>query len=295
MAIGYSTKYARGTVWMCEEDSIIDGETIRKGFRTHVQKKTRPVLVLSSNFGNSHSPVLNVLPMTSQSKPCSVNVEVFTEEQTVNYILCNQIKTVDVTNLSYYMFSVDEAVMHEVEKTIQMVLGISQPRIAKSIEDLEELIKNISTMRFNELSNREEFDTIVEKIAQGLESNYKSLMENYIMNLNASAKRLREQSPSLSARIETTKSDDSIEEQNSSSSEVNKPTNKNTKTNKPKRSMKPRGYWTEERKRQYVSDFDNHTIAWMMVTYEIDTEAQVKKRRNQYSYELNRNAKKEAK
>lgn len=295
MAVGYSTKYARGTVWMCEEDSIIDGETIRKGFRTHVQKKTRPVLVLSSNFGNSHSPVLNVLPMTSQSKPCSVNVEVFTEEQTVNYILCNQIKTVDANNLSHYMFSVDESVMHEVEKTIQMVLGISQPRIAKSIEDLEELIKNISTMKFHELSNREEFDTIVEKIAQGLESNYKSLMENYIMNLNASAKRLREQSPSLSARVETTKSDDSVEEQNSSSSEVNKTTNKNTKTNKPKRSMKPRGYWTEERKRQYVSDFDNHTIEWMMVTYEIDTEAQAKKRRNQYSYELNRDAKKEAK
>lgn len=295
MAIGYSTKYARGTVWMCEEDSIIDGETIRKGFRTHVQKKTRPVLVLSSNFGNSHSPVVNVLPMTSQSKPCSVNVEVFTEEQTVNYILCNQIKTVDATSLSHYMFSVDEAVMREVEKTIQMVLGISQPRIAKSIEDLEELIKNISTMRFNELSNREEFDTIVEKIAQGLESNYKSLIENYIMNLNASAKRLREQSPSLSARIKTTKSDDSVEEQNSSSSEVNKLANKNTKTNKPKRSMKPRGYWTEERKRQYVSDFDNHTIEWMMVTYEIDTEAQAKKRRNQYSYELNRDAKKEAK
>ena len=295
MAVGYSTKYARGTVWMCEEDSIIDGDIVRKGFRTHVQKKTRPVLVLSSNFGNSHSPVLNVLPMTSQSKPCSVNVEVFTEEQTVNYILCNQIKTVDATNLSHYMFSVDESVMHEVEKTIQMVLGISQPRIAKSIEDLEELIKNISTMKFHELSNREEFDTIVEKIAQGLESNYKSLMENYIMNLNASAKRLREQSPSLSARVETTKSDDSVEEQNSSSSEVNKTTNKNTKTNKPKRSMKPRGYWTEERKRQYVSDFDNHTIEWMMVTYEIDTEAQAKKRRNQYSYELNRDAKKEAK
>lgn len=295
MAVGYSTKYARGTVWMCEENDVIDGDIIRKGFRSHVQKKTRPVLILSSNFGNSHSPVVNVLPMTSQSKPCSVNVEVFTEEQTVNYILCNQIKTVDATNLSHYMFSVDDAVMREVEKTTQMVLGIAQPKIAKSIEDLEELIKNISTMKFNELSNREEFDTIVEKIAQGLESNYKSLMENYIMNLNASAKRLRENSPSLSARVETTKSNDSIEELNSSSNNVDKPANKNTNTNKPKRSMKPRGYWTEERKRQYVSDFDKHTIEWMMITYEIDTEAQAKKRRNQYSYELNRDAKKEAK
>lgn len=295
MAVGYSTKYARGTVWMCEEDNIIDGDIVRKGFRTHVQKKTRPVLVLSSNFGNSHSPVINVVPMTSQSKPCSVNVEVFTEDKTVNYILCNQIKTVDATSLSHYMFSVDEAVMREVEKTIQTVLGIAQPRIAKSIEDLEELIKNISTMKFNELSNREEFDTIVEKIAKGLEDNYKSLMENYITNLNASARRLREHSPSLSARVETTKFNDSVEESNSSSNNTTKSANKNTKANKSKRSMKPRGYWTEERKRQYVEDFDNHTIEWMMITYEIDTEAQAKKRRNQYSYELNRDSKKEAK
>lgn len=295
MAVGYSTKYARGTVWMCEEDNIIDGDIVRKGFRTHVQKKTRPVLVLSSNFGNSHSPVINVVPMTSQSKPCSVNVEVFTEDKTVNYILCNQIKTVDATSLSHYMFSVDEAVMREVEKTIQTVLGIAQPRIAKSIEDLEELIKNISTMKFNELSNREEFDTIVEKIAKGLEDNYKSLMENYITNLNASARRLREHSPSLSARVETTKFNDSVEESNSSSNDATKSANKNTKANKSKRSMKPRGYWTEERKRQYVEDFDNHTIEWMMITYEIDTEAQAKKRRNQYSYELNRDSKKEAK
>lgn len=295
MAVGYSTKYARGTVWMCEEDNIIDGDIVRKGFRTHVQKKTRPVLVLSSNFGNSHSPVINVVPMTSQSKPCSVNVEVFTEDKTVNHILCNQIKTVDATSLSHYMFSVDEAVMREVEKTIQTVLGIAQPRIAKSIEDLEELIKNISTMKFNELSNREEFDTIVEKIAKGLEDNYKSLMENYITNLNASARRLREHSPSLSARVETTKFNDSVEESNSSSNNTTKSANKNTKANKSKRSMKPRGYWTEERKRQYVEDFDNHTIEWMMITYEIDTEAQAKKRRNQYSYELNRDSKKEAK
>lgn len=120
-------------------------------------------------------------------------------------------------------------------------------------------------------------------------------MENYITNLNSSARRLREHSPSLSARVETTKFNDSVEESNSSSNDATKSANKNTKANKSKRSMKPRGYWTEERKRQYVEDFDNHTIEWMMITYEIDTEAQAKKRRNQYSYELNRDSKKEAK
>lgn len=294
MAVGYLTKYARGTVWMCEEDNLIEGGAIRKGFRTHVQKKTRPVLIVSSNFGNSHSPVVNVLPITSQSKSCSVNVEVFTEDKSVNYILCNQIKTVDAARLSYYMFSVDESVMLEVEKTIQTVLGIAQPRIAKSIEDLEKLINNISAAKFNELSNREEFDKIVENIAQGLEDNYKSLIENYIINLNSSAKRLSEQVPSLSTRIEPIKINN-LNKSDSSSSEVNKPVNKNTGTNKTNRSTKPRGYWTEERKRQYVEDFNTHTIQWMMLTYEIDTEAQAKKRRNQYSYELNRDAKKRAK
>lgn len=294
MAVGYSTKYARGTVWMCEEDDVIDGEIIRKGFRTHVQKKTRPVLILSSNFGNSHSPVVNVLPITSQSKPCSVNVEVLNEDHEVNYILCNQIKTVDASSLTYYMSTVDESVIREVEKTTQMVLGISQPKIAKSIEDIKELIENVSTMRFNDLSNREEFDNIMSNIAKGLEDNYKHLIENYISNINASARRLRESAPNLSAAVET-KSNNGVNDDKSSSNEYNKLENKNSKSERPKRKMKPRGYWTEERKRQYIEDFDNHTIRWIMINYEIDTEAQAKKRRHQYSYEINRDAKKEAK
>ncbi len=298
-------RYARGTVWMCE-DECFDNESLRKGFRTHVQKNSRPALILSSDFGNTHSPVVNVIPITSQSKPCSVNVQITLEDGSTNYIMCNQIKTVDASSLNHYMYCVSDDVISEVEKTIQTVLGISQPKIAKSFEDLEQLINNITTMKFNELSNRDEFDAIVTNVVNGLENTYKNLMQNYISNINASARRLREQSPCLSESIQkklNCADNNSVNTVNSTkynnveidvSSNHSDSSNDNKLTNhrKTSGSKKPRGYWTEERKRQYVADYDNHTIEWMMINYEIDTPEQATKKRHQYHYELKRDAKK---
>lgn len=300
-----TTRYARGTVWMCEDD-YFENENLRQGFRTHVQKKSRPALILSSDFGNTHSPVVNVIPITSQSKPCSVNVQITLEDGSINYIMCNQIKTVDASSLNHYMYCVSDDVISEVEKTIQTVLDISQPKIAKSFEDLEQLINNITTMKFNELSNRDEFDAIVTSVIKGLEDNYKNLMQNYISNINASARRLREQSPCLSESIQkklngadsnpvnifdSTKYNN-VEVDAPSNNSDSSNSNKSINRRKTSGTKKPRGYWTEERKRQYVADYDSHTIEWMMINYEIDTPEQATKRRHQYNYELKRDAEK---
>jgi mRNA-degrading endonuclease toxin of MazEF toxin-antitoxin module len=198
---GHSIKFKRGTIWLYREDEYQE-TNLRRGFASHVQGKTRPVLIVSSDYGNMHSPVVNVVPLTTADKPCSVNVPIEHEDGTLNYILCNQIKTVDSKQLSYYMSTIDDETMTEVEKTINYALGISVPRVEKSIKDIETMIQNVVTMKFNDLSTRDEFDAIVEKIAKGLESTYGDLMKAYVSNLNTAEKRIKAAAPELNKLTE---------------------------------------------------------------------------------------------
>ena len=278
--MGNSIKYKRGTIWLYKDNSYTETNLGRK-YSSHIQSNSRPVLIVSSDFGNTHSPVLNVVPLTTANKDCSVNVSMETEDGLLNYILCNQIKTIDAKDLVHYISTVDDETMEKVEKTINHVLGISAPRIEKSIKDIETLIENVAKMKFHELSTRDEFDNIVENIAKGLENTYSKLMEQYIENINSAEKRILAQAPEL-AKVTKTHNDVKSEE-----SEI-KDMVEESKKRKYTISNKPRGYWTPERKAQYVKDFNSHTIQWMMNTYKIDNEVQVKKRYSNYKWELNK-------
>ena len=276
--MGKSIRYKRGTIWFYKDNN--EDSNTRAGFRSHVQSNARPVLIVSSDFGNSHSPVVNVVPLTTANKECSVNVPMETEDGVLNHILCNQIKTIDAKDLSHYISTVDDETMAKVDKTINCVLGISTPRIEKSLKDIETMIQNVVTMKFNDLSTRDEFDTIVENIAKGLENTYGNLMEQYINNLNSAEKRIKEQAPELAkaSEIHNTKSEDISDE----ISEIIHEKRNGT------RNTKPKGYWTLQRKYQYVSDFDSHDIEWIMKTYEIDTKEQAKRHYYQYKWQINK-------
>lgn len=266
---GHMIKYARGTIWMCEDDGI-DEDLMRRGFRSHVQKKTRPVLIISNNYGNAHSPVLNVIPLTSQDKRSSVAVALVSEDGSLSCILCNQIKTVDANKLISYMGTVDEETMAEVEKITQYTLGIKVPKITESLNDLEALVKNIVTMKFNELNEREDLDNMVKYIADGLESTYKNLMTNYLNVCNTATRRIKSSAPALSEIVDTKSKDKSNKTKSSSSSTV----------------MKPKGYWTTDRKKEFVFDYDNLSMQQMMIKYGFDSEKPLKKRYYNYKYEL---------
>jgi mRNA interferase MazF len=261
---GHSIRYKRGTIWFCKDDEY-ENKNLRAGYNTHVQSNTRPVLIVSSDHGNKHSPIVNVVPLTTADKRSSVAVPLVAEDGTLSCILCNQIKTIDAKQLYKYMATVDDETMAEVEKTINYCLGISS-RIEKSLSDLENMVENITKMKFKELSeDRADFDNIVEKLVKSLESTYGDLMGQYIANVNSASKRIKKAAPELdkTSVVQETENEDS----------ESTPKKRNyTSSNKPK------GYWTLERKAEYVSDYESHTIQWMMDNYEIGTEEQAKRR-----------------
>ena len=268
-------KFKRGTVWMCKDDSYEDVNS-RLGFVSHVQANTRPVLILSLDHNNVSGYVLNVVPFTtSENRINSYTVPIVGDDGTNTNILCDQIKTVDKQQMLRYMGTMSEEVMAKVEKTINCCLGIS--RVDRSLDNLENTIKNIVAAKFKDLSNRTEIDSIVENIASGLESTYKTLLEEYIAGLNsASAKRVEGAAPELTKAVEMHEEKPKPKEE--TEPVINPPKDFKHNQNKDERpSNKPKGYWTDERK-----DYEKNTISYMMSKYEIDTEEQVK--RNYYTF-----------
>lgn len=91
-----------------------------------VQGGSRPVLIVSNNLNNIHSPVVTVVSLTSQTKPdLPVHVTIpAVSGEGLNTILCEQIKTIPKDHLKRYCGQLTEEVMHQVEKALATHLSI---------------------------------------------------------------------------------------------------------------------------------------------------------------------------
>lgn len=101
-------------------------------FETRKQSGIRPVVVVSNNKANQHSPVITVVPLTSKINkkrflPTHVYVP-FTAGQGLrcnSIVLAEQIDSVDKGRLLEKKGSItDEAVMDEITKAIQIQIGV---------------------------------------------------------------------------------------------------------------------------------------------------------------------------
>lgn len=136
-------KFLRGQIWWIGTSKEIVGS---------VMSNNRPYLIISNNIGNRCSPTVIVIPCTTaeNKKPLPTHVEC--EINGVkNTLLCEQIKTVNNTDLLSYMFTLDDSIMNKVEDSIKVALGIidkneydilvSKPKIEPIQEESKEIIK----------------------------------------------------------------------------------------------------------------------------------------------------------
>ena len=68
----------------------------------HVQRGLRPVLIVSNDAANTHSPVITVVPLTSKLSKQHLPTHVFLHEQGLDknsIALCEQIITLDKSHL----------------------------------------------------------------------------------------------------------------------------------------------------------------------------------------------------
>ena len=104
----------RGEIWWITNDGATGCE----------QRGIRPALIVSNDLCNTHSPVIQMVPLTcARKKPLPTHV-VFTLDGRRSTIMCEQICAVDKDRLTLRKGEADEKTMRAVERAMRIQLGM---------------------------------------------------------------------------------------------------------------------------------------------------------------------------
>lgn len=111
----------RGDVYYAELNPVIGSE----------QGGTRPVLIISNDIGNKHSPTVIVAPITSRvhtkaKLPTHTSVKDFDGLDKDSIILLEQIRTIDKQRLKQYIGMIPDNVMARVDKTLAISVALEK-------------------------------------------------------------------------------------------------------------------------------------------------------------------------
>lgn len=137
-------RYCRGQVWWCKNTyDVNNGErelpSDNQKLFDHLQKGMRPVLIVSNDTGNKFADILQVVPCTSSEKKSLPTHCSFYIDKVKNTFLCEQIKTVNKSDLTSYLTTLEYKEMSAVEHCLKIALGIPvQPQEEKIVLDIKE-------------------------------------------------------------------------------------------------------------------------------------------------------------
>lgn len=109
----------RGDIFYAELNPVIGSE----------QGGTRPILVISNNIGNRHSPTVIIAPITSRTHT-KAKLPTHTEAKGVDkldkdsIILLEQIRTIDKQRLKLYMGMMPDSIMARVDKALAISISL---------------------------------------------------------------------------------------------------------------------------------------------------------------------------
>ena len=110
----------RGGIFYAELNPVIGSE----------QGGTRPVLVISNNTGNRHSPTVIVAAITSRvhtkaKLPTHTEVRDFEGLDKDSVVLLEQIRTIDKQRLKQYMGLMPDNIMARVDKALAISISLN--------------------------------------------------------------------------------------------------------------------------------------------------------------------------
>ena len=108
----------RGDIYYAELNPVVGSE----------QGGTRPVLIISNNMGNRHSPTVIIAAITGKAQtkaklPTHTAVNDFEGLDKDSVVLLEQIRTVDKKRLKQYMGMMPTETMARVDKALAISLG----------------------------------------------------------------------------------------------------------------------------------------------------------------------------
>ena len=116
-------KIKRGDIYYAELNPVVGSE----------QGGTRPVLIISNDIGNRHSPTVIIAAITSrvQTKaklPIHTTVKDFEGLDKDSIVLLEQIRTVDKKRLKQHMGMMPVEIMARVDKALAISLSMKQQK-----------------------------------------------------------------------------------------------------------------------------------------------------------------------
>lgn len=212
-------KYIRGSIWWIELPKL-DGYT-------SVQYGKRPCIVVSNNINNLHSKAVNIVPCSTSADELDVIHPHFTMYGTTNYILCEQIRTVDIKDLFGYMGVLEKEDLQALDSALMKQLGLLSNPSMDIIAQLEAI--NVALNRIEDVKK--------EEVKVSIENDVK--LKQKIDNLHSRISQIDKFNNKLKK----------CEELNKPKAKVEKPIIKDTV-------KKPRMKWTEDKILELLTDAD---------------------------------------
>ena len=111
----------RGDIYYAELNPVIGSE----------QGGTRPVLIISNDIGNKHSPTVIIAPITSRihtkaKLPTHTLIKDFDGLDKNSIILFEQIRTIDKQRLREYLGTLDRRFIHYADKALVISIGLAK-------------------------------------------------------------------------------------------------------------------------------------------------------------------------
>ena len=105
----------RGDVVWARKNNVCD----------NIQASLRPYLIVSNNDCNQNSMIITAVPFTSSKKKANIPTHYsFIFKNKYNCALCEQITCLSRWEISNYTGAIDDKDMKEIEKRIQIQLGL---------------------------------------------------------------------------------------------------------------------------------------------------------------------------
>ncbi len=273
--------YKRGQVWWMEDSISNKHQTIGS-----VQRGARPVVIYSSDKGNEHNSTLIVFKITSKSIKGNlpVNVKYIDVNETPNIILCNQINTVSKEDLSKYMYTLSEDIMSKVDKAFKLATDNGMHNniedIDSKIDEIYKILTDLSVLKSEKLHDTSKDEKVIRDVAAELKKLYSGMHKYYnstVEELNHDISSLNKYNSKIRMGISTSKTIDSQDKKEITNCSKAKDTN-----------IKPRGYWTPDRKKQFIRDKELLTMDEYMKKYGYTDRKRIMKAYYTYKGQMNK-------
>ena len=143
-------KYLRGQVWFYSDPK---NEMPKTNCENSVQRGSRPVIIVSNNTGNKKSPVLTVVPCTTQQKSDIPTHFSFFLDAVPNTVLCEQIFTVGKADLTTYRGTLDDTEVSMLNKCLSVALLLNEPQIIVQAPTQQKVLSDIASTKVTNSDN----------------------------------------------------------------------------------------------------------------------------------------------